>query len=822
VIGRLLRSITAVASLTLLLLAGARPIGRLPALGKLLDPVHGIWAVAGTANLPPRSRATIPGLTHEVRVIYDDRAVPHIFAATEVDAYRALGYVVARDRLFQLELQASAGAGRLTEMVGPAAIDADREVRGLGLPRAAERAWAAADSTATTQRLARAYAEGVNAWIDALTDRDLPFEYRLLGTRPRRWQPINSLHLFNRMGLTLAYTREEFHRLAARALVGETAADALFPVNSPIQEPIQPNGTRGPRFDFRRMPPPGRPDTQVLALVSDLKGRLATLGSDPVAEAVGSNNWAVAPRRTRDGHTLLAGDPHLDLTLPSIWYEAHLVVPGRLDVYGVTTPGAPAIVIGFNRDIAWTLTNTEADVLDYYLERVDDPLRPTHYWLDGEWKPLELREEAYRDPSGRVLGVDTTRYTHRGPLARVAGRWLSLRWTVLERADTAGSFATAARARSAAEFLAAMAGYDAPAQNMLVADRNGTIALRSTGRFPLRPGDGRGDELRSGASRTDDWTGRWALADYPAALNPEQGYLASANQQPIDPRVNPRYLGADWYVPWRAIRINELLGADSAVTPETMSRYQTDPGSPRADWFVPAFLAAARSIGGDDTLARAAALLGEWDRRYTKDNRRAVLFEAAMEELPERLWDELIDSTTGHPAVIPSGGAVLQLLADPSNPWWDDRRTKPVERRDDILAASLRAAYVDLAHRLGDPAGDAWLWARNRHANIYHLLRLPALSALDLPIQGGPSTLNPSSGEGGFGASWRMVVELGPEVRGWGTYPGGQSGNPASARYLDRLPRWEAGALDSLRFPREPEDIAGRSAAVLDLEPGTR
>ncbi len=631
-----LRAALAVVVLGFLLVVGARPTGP-PALGRFLDPWHGVWAVAATADLPHHATAAVPHLEHQVRVIYDDRSVPHIFAESEADASRALGYVVARDRLLQLELQTRAGAGRLTELVGPGAIEADRQARDLGLPRAAEQKWEGLDSASLDSRLPRAFADGVNAWIDHLRARDLPLEYRLLDRWPAHWDPINSTHLFNRMGYTLAYSALERNRLAAQGLVGAEAADALFPVNSPIQEPIQPNGQHAPRLDIHRVPPPGAPDTQALLTASTIPP------SDESADALGSNNWAVGPKRSRNGNALLAGDPHLDLSLPSIWYEAHVVVPGRLDVYGVTVPGAPMIVLGFNRDIAWTFTNTEADVLDYYAETVDDSLHPRRYLLDGKWRPLELRPEIYRGRKGEVIATDTTRYTHRGPLRRMHGHWLSFRWTVLEGIARSENFARAARARSVAEFEDAMADMETPAQNMLVADRTGSIAIRSTGRFPIRPGDGRGDVIRPGTTSESDWTGQWPVAEYPGAKNPAQGYLASDNQQPIDPRVNPRYLGADWYVPWRALRINQLLRGDSTVTPDDMRRFQTDPGSPRADWMVPAFLAAAHSVSGDDTLARAATLLAQWDRRYTKDNRRAVLFEAAMEELPALLWDELDD-----------------------------------------------------------------------------------------------------------------------------------------------------------------------------------
>jgi penicillin amidase len=285
----------------------------------------------------------------------------------------------------------------------------------------------------------------------------------------------------------------------------------------------------------------------------------------------------------------------------------------------------------------------------------------------------------------------------------------------------------------------------------------------------------------------------------------------------VDPAVNPRYLGADWPPPWRAIRINQLLGADSAVTPDDMRRFQTDPVSPRAELFRRAFLDAARTRRGDPALDRAAALLAQWDGRYTMDNRRAVLFEAAMDQLHSRLWTEL----RAPDVRLPGESIIAELLQDSASAWWDDPSTPDRrETRDDVLAASLRSALALCLRDHGQPDAGGWRWDRVRHANIYHLLQLPALSALDIPVQGGPSTLSPSSGSGRFGPSWRMVVELGPDVRAWGTYPGGQSGNPASRRYTDRLTRWSTGELDPLRFPRRPEELpASHVLSTLLLTP---
>ena len=793
---------------------GARGAGPFPPLGPLLEPARGVWALAVSAEFPARTEKRIPTLGADVRVVYDDRAVPHIFAASELDAYRALGYVTARDRLFQLDLQARAGGGTLTELLGAGALELDRETRGLGMARAAERLRAGLADTGEARQSLEAYAAGVNAYLDAMSPGELPLEYRLLGQRPARWSSLRTIQVVLRMGHTLTQDHTELNHLRAAALVGEAAADALFPLHSPIQEPIQPS-PGAPRRVPLAVPPPGAPDGEARAALTAMPLPAHAPPPHGDGDGVGSNNWAVAPARTRHGAALLAGDPHLDLTLPSIWYEAHLVVPGVVDAYGVTIPGLPAIVLGFNRDVAWSFTNTEADVMDRWVEQVDDSARPLHYRLDGAWAPVEVRAETYRGPRGETVAVDTLRFSHRGPMRRLGARWMSMRWTALEGAGETDAFHLAARARTAREWLDAMAAYRSPPQNMLVADRAGTIAIRSTGRFPVRDGDARGDRVHDGTTRASDWTGDWAAAEYPQSTAPAQGFLASANQEPQHPRDQPRYLGADWIPPWRALRINALLRADSAVTPATMRRWQTDPGSARADLYVPYLLEAAATHTADTALAHAARLLAAWDRRYTRENEGAVLFEAAMSAASSHVWDEL------SPDLQPGGGAFVALLDDPANVWWDDRATPTmVEHRDDILAAALADGYQATVRAHGPPEFGGWQWSSVHRIDIWHLLRLPALSTLGIDVTGGPSTISPSSTTGGSeGASWRMVVELGAEVRGWGTYPGGQSGNPVSRRYADRIPLWKNGDLAELRFPRDPADVPTTSQLVLRRAP---
>lgn len=808
---------------------GVRGVGVIPPLGALLSPAVGLWANT-TDDLPKSATAKIPGLTDAVDIRYDSRSVPHLFAKTELDAVRALGYVVARDRLFQLELQSRAGEGTLTELVGDVALPADQDTRHLGMPRAAEQALQRADTNGTLYKILVAYADGINAYRTSLSTAQLPMEYKLLQKTPRAWLPVHSMHLLQRMGYTLAHAPIELDLVQARSLVGDSAARALWDSSSPLQEPIQPAPRNAPREAFSPLPAPGAPDPAALR-------QLAALGTSagalywqrdavlPAEErlalqqerAFASNNWAVAPQRSASGKALLAGDPHLELTLPSIWFEVHMVVPGLMDVGGVTIPGLPGVAIGYTPAFAWSFTNTGADVMDFWRETVNDAARPTSYELDGQQQPLEARVEQYRNKTGALIATDTVYYTHRGPMRQQGREWLSMRWTVLEAGTELMGFYSGLRATTASAFLDSLATYYlAPAQNMIVADTAGTIAIRSTGRHPIRANRGRGTEILDGRTRANDWTGFRTLSQYPQSFNPTQGYLASANQEPIDPQLDSLYLGTDaHYEIWRALQINRLLRADSAMTPDKMRGFHTNPGSVRAEKYGPVLVAAAqtRMKQGDTSksLAAAEAILRAWDMRYTRDNAGARLFETALARTASLLWDEFIPAGKTAPAVRPSDSRLLQLIADSGSAWWDDRRTSNVrEDRDQLLARALVAAYDTLVADFGDPAKTPWTWGRVAPAKPRHLLRLDGFSAPDTPIDGGRGTLNPSVGSayGNFGASWRMVVELDKAPRIRAVYPGGQSGNPGSPRYLDRLSLWGSGTLDSVRTPRTPGDLA--------------
>ena len=825
------------------LYVGFVPTGPVPALGQLLDPARGVWAAARVAELPREQSLTLPGLAAPVEVRYDDRGVPHIFAATELDAMRALGWVHARDRLFQMELTVRKVTGTLSEIAGPELLGTDRQSRERGLAQAAESKWRALPSDSKIRGVVVAYVEGINQWVRDAGAQDLPVEYKLLGVEPRIFQSHDVYYMLAEMSQTLAWQSDELERGAIEALIGEEATAALFPLNAPIQEPIQPvPGRTAPRYAAMKFPAPRAADARAVAAARRARAAHQRLALGPSqADAsppglggatgstenptrgeavVGSNNWAVAPERSASGHALLSGDPHLSLSLPSIWYEVHIVVPGEMDVYGVSLPMTPAIAIGFNRDVAWTATNTGADVTDFYREVVNDSMSPTKYELDGEWRTLEQRVEEFHGKGGEVLATDTLRRTHRGPLLRTTDGWLSLRWTALEAGDEATAFRDAARATNAEEWYRAMEPYKAPAQNFLVADRAGAIGIRSTGRYPIRPGDGRGDRIFDGSTSKVDWLGDWPVAKYPQSLRPAQGYLASNNQQPIDPAVRSDYLGWAWPTPWRAMRINEILRGDAAMTPEKMRLAHTDPRSALTEPVRSAVRAAVAARDMEATVAdrEAFAYLEEWDGRFDSESKGAVLYASVLQEITRRTWDEMALPGETQRVATPNTMMLVRLLAEPASIWWDDRATTDVrESRDQLLLASLRAAWEGTRSRFGnDPR--AWRWGDQRMASVKHLLQLPGFGRESLQVQSGPGTLSPNDGRGTHGASWRFVVELGDSVVAWGTYPGGQSGNPVSSRYADRMELWRTGALAPLRIPRVAGDLSGatlKSSLVL-------
>ncbi|MCU0627755.1 MAG: penicillin acylase family protein, partial [Gemmatimonadaceae bacterium] len=444
--------------------------------------------------------------------------------------------------------------------------------------------------------------------------------------------------------------------------------------------------------------------------------------------------------------------------------------------------------------------------------------KPTRYKVDGAWRDFTKRREFYRNAAGDTITAEELLVSHRGPVLVQDGRFVSFRWTAHDPSREIDALIAATRATSVAEFQRAMTSFRTPSQNMLVVDRAGSIGIRSQGTYPVRGPGVNGGYLVDGRSAANDWTGTLPIERYPQAVDPAQGFLVSANQQPVDPAVVPTYLGSHWADPWRAVRLNELLRGDTAVTVETMRRWQTDPLSARARTLVPLLLAAAQD---DPSIAPALALLRAWDFRYTLEAQAPVLFEQAARRVARAAWDELVPAGGSNAVGDPSGLALVALLRDSASAWWDDRRTDARETRRAIVVGAIKAAYDSLVTARG-PAGPTWAWSKAGGINVNHLLRLPGFSRTALSVTSGNGTVAPASGaRRSHGASWRMIVEYANGRRtALAIYPGGQSGNPASARYDDRLEKWRTGVLDTLVVPESLGSVrAERTIASLTLSP---
>ncbi|MFD2784983.1 penicillin acylase family protein [Hymenobacter rubripertinctus] len=797
--------------------------GDVPPVARLLSPYQGFWRNGETAaDFPAQQTLHLPGLHQTVRVRFDDRRVPHVFAGNDHDLYYAQGYLTARDRLWQMEFMTRVAAGRIAEVVGPKALEYDRFQRRMGLPLGAENSLREMLKNDTTRLVLESYSAGVNAYISQLSPADYPFEYKLLDYAPEPWQPLKCALLLKLMAWDLSGRSDDLRLSNILSKYGPEVTRDLFPDYPAWEEPVVPEGTA---LDFKPLPVPVAPPLFSAALSDRVPSR------EPDAE-LGSNNFAVAGSRSASGLPLLANDPHLQLNLPSIWYQIQLNAPGQ-NVYGVTIPGAPAIIIGFNESVAWGVTNVGGDVLDWYQLKFRDASR-REYWHDGRWKPVRRVVERIA-VRGRPDRLDTVLYTHHGPVvydqeekpfnAQTPVRH-ALRWTAHEGADEVLAFVKLNHARSYQDYDRALRTYASPAQNFIFASSQNDIAIRPNGRFPLKYPD-QGKFILDGTDARQDWQGWIPMSQTPRVKNPARGFLSSANQHSAGPRY-PYYLGWD-YAPWdRTHRINGQLARMHRATADSLRLLQNDDLGINAQTLLPWMLTTVQAGAPPAGPAETAALrtLQGWDFHYTAEAVAATVFELWYQELVKRLWeDDFGQVATGLEMRFPSRDRTTQLLLKQSgnpatgfqgaSPWIDDRRTPRKETVRDLLTSSLHFAVDSLTRKFG-PLGPQWAWANQKSTDINHLAQLPGFGHPDIVCGGSPGSVNATGARNG--PSWRMVVALGPQVRAYGIFPGGQSGNPASRYYDDMLESWRTGQLDELVFLRAADENHPRLQAAWRLE----
>ena len=748
----------------------------------------------------------LPKGVPEVEIERDRNGIPTIRAGSAEGAWFGLGFAHAQDRLWQMETHRRIGAGRLAEAFGPAAVDNDRFLRALGVRQAAARQWEKTQGEGRQALLA--YTAGVNAYLsDHLRAR--PPEFLLLGLRPQRWDPVDSLAWMIMMAWDLGgnWTSELLRLRLADRLDNDRLWQLLppYPGDKPLTAVDLPQRVR---------------EWQVS---SNLVDKVMAAAPESGVEGVGSNNWVVSGARSQTGKPLLANDPHLKLSAPALWYFARLEAPG-LKVAGATLPGLPLVVLGQNEQVAWGFTNTGPDVQDLYLERLhpDDPER--YETPGGGWARFETREEVIQVRGAAPVTLQVRRSRH-GPVISDAGlpvtagldgrkggpRYaIAMRWTALE--PDPGSLVAGLRfnrARSVEEFMAAAESHTAPMQNIVVADalgEQGHIGFVAPGRIPLRREDNdlRGLLPAPGWEARYDWAGWLDPQATPRERDPQRGWIATANQKVV-PDDYPHFLTSEWTLPYRQQRIEQLLQARPKHDLDSLAAIQRDDLSlaalPLLTWFRSA-------AAGDPAVAGLAEAIKRFEGRMSGDDPVAALFQAWVRALTEAvladdlgpLWNSQFSERRQF------RDALEGVLARQDSRWCDLQTTSQREDCDQITRQAFQTAVTQLQQRLG-PDPRSWRWdelhlARSEHRPFSKVPALARWFEVRVPTAGDSYSVNatrvslralPGDADNylsDHGPSLRALYDLKDPAKSRVIQSTGQSGLPFSPHYRDMARNW--------------------------------
>jgi penicillin amidase len=767
-------------------------------------------------GLPPvEGEVRASGLREPVEVIRDRWGVPHIYANSIEDLFFAQGYVVASERLFQIEFMGRLGTGRLSEMFSELTVPIDRFIRTIGWNRIGKRL--AADYDDRSLEMAHAFHAGTQAWLEAMPAR--PVEYEVLDADPTLDPADEPAELgaaataFMAYGLSRNWDNELLRAEIAERC-GPEVMRTLFPdldTESALVEAAKQGGT------------------DRVALLRD-----AILP----ASGQGSNNWVVDGTRSATGKPLLANDPHLQVSSPSLWFECHLSAPGY-HCSGVTFPFSPGIVIGHNDRIAWGFTNTEGDVMDLYLERLSEDRTQVEY--DGAWEPVVVHREEIavrgRDEpeifevletrhgpilDSYMIGIGDPVVVEGGISRPYALRWVGaergLQPSVLYRLNSAGSWE---------DFREAVRDWHCPGQNMVYADTSGNIGYQVTGIYPARR-NGDGTVPVPGWTADYDWDGWIPFGELPHAYNPDDGFLLTANNKMHDEGY-PHNLGRDYLPPYRARRIAEMITERETHDHASFAAMQRDTVSLPAREIVPHL---ARLDPDTDRQKQAISLLAEWDHDVTAGSAAAAVYEVWCKHLALRVLRPLFDdedllahfygrrqwTNAFQYQVLPN------LLAYPTARWWG---RNGATARDEVLLETLEEALDELSAALGEDLAD-WRWGSLHKARFAgRLAIIPDLTELftagEVEMGGDEQTVNQALYEPGAGydvvvtPSWRQILDLSDWDASLGTHTVGQSGNPVSPHYADLVPLWAKGEHHPLPFSREA--VEANAASTMRLLP---
>jgi penicillin amidase len=796
-------------------------MGSLPPLGKLMDPVHGFMANAETKTAFESNTVDIADPSVKGTIVLDDRLVPHVFAEDEHSLYYLQGYITAKYRLWQMDIQTRAAAGRLSELFGPKFIEYDLEQRRKGMIFGAENALATIKNNPKLEACIQAYTDGVNAFMRindsngnvGLDYAAYPIEFKLLNYEPEAWTPLKTALLLKYMASTLTGFDDDAEMTNLKKLLADTDFNALYPDYTTGIDPIIPT-EKIYDFDVEA--------TDTLAsTTSDVyyKKVLDIFEQQHQKNQVGSNNWAVGGSKTKNGYPILCNDPHLQLNLPSLWFEIQLQL-GDMNCYGASLPGAPAIVIGFNDDIAWGVTNAQVDVRDWYTITYQDETKAA-YKYGNEWRKTTKRIETV-NVRGASAVVDTVIYTHYGPVVyenvkmvdghkakdKAAREGMAMRWLALEKSEEVNTFYLLNRAKNYDDYRHAISYFSCPAQNFIFASHSGDIAITQQGRFPLKH-EGQGKFILDGTNPADDYQGYIPFEHNPTIKNPSRGFCASANQHPTDSTYPYYYTSFDFEF-YRNRVINTTLNKITNATITDMQNLQQNNFNLSASEALPILLTKLSDpCRTDENACKIVTALKEWNYENNAVDLAPTYYQIWWDTLYNLMWDEMQSETIAY--VKPNTYFTVEAMRNfPDNhPLFDFAQTADKKETFADLVQQSFTSMLSICDSLVKADKNVLQWYQHKHTNIMHISQIPAFSKLMVNNGGYRNIVNATSET--HGPSWRMIVELSSPVNAFGIYPGGQSGNPGSKYYDNFVDDWAAGKYYPL-YLFTNLDAAGKKA----------
>lgn len=769
-----------------------------------------IIAISGYFFLHHLSHKAVPdynqdinlkNLSEEVIVYRDSLAIPHIIAQNDEDLYRAVGYVMAQDRLWQMDLLRRVTTGRLSEIFGENLIETDLLLRSL---RILEKSRLILSKTGPEiVKALEAFSDGVNQYIEQ-NEKSLPLEFSVLGYKPEKWEPAYSLNIIGYMAWDLAGSTYSSEVIIYKLLekFGQEKTQDLLPRFAGRADMVYP--------DFKL-------DSQKLSFTEKLAAHQEILKGLGAQIFCGSNNWAVSGAKSVTGMPLFANDMHLGLNAPGIWYQMHHIVEGKMNVTGVVVPGQPLIVSGHNDSIAWGMTNLAVDDIDLYIEKIN-PEDSNQYMFNGEWKNFDIRKEIIKIKGGGEVEKEL-RFTHRGPVIsgfKNLSDVITMRWIGNDYSDEMKGVYLLNRANNWEDFKNAISTFKSISQNFVYADVNGNIGLYTGGGVPIRKGNGY--TIMSGETDEYDWKGVVPFEQLPHSYNPESGFVSSANNKTVDDDY-PYYIGIYFAQEYRIKRIRELLNQKEKLSIEDFTEIQNDQNSVLVKKLHKDIVEILNKAELNDMEEKALEIFTNWDGEMSAEAAGPAVFESFYLILPknilmDEMGEDLYYEYYGNSTLLKN--FIENLWSNKEMKWCDDITTKDVEEGfDEMVIKSFKDAIAKLAEKMGDTP-ERWSWGSIHKFTLEHPLGSVKILEKIFNLNRGPyelggsfHTIRPFSYpfrdpfKVDHGASQRHIYSTANWDLSLSVIPTGTSGVPASDHYCDQTALYINGQYHNDMFSKD-------------------